>query len=1543
MRQDIKALNQLARIAIEAPAAKETLAQAAGIIRQATGAAQATVVYAEDQNFLTCSHDDGRPCTEMTLAALAWIQRHAAQAGGPVAFNLVGRRVEDFTSALSADDRQFLAFTVPTTESAAEMCVLRGAWERKDRARVLRFMESATPALTLILEHLLNANRSQRLGEQLHTLANAAQMLTRSEDVKAALIDLATAVSASTGFEYLVNIDLYDAATNRFFLRVLSEQRYTGGTLGQIWGAGLNPDQPDPWNVDVMTTLRPVLRPDMQNDPVYPEHVRKFFAQSLLRSTADFPLLFQDEFLGTIAFVSFKPRTFPPDEVSLLQGFASQVAMALKALRMHKEVQRYAQELKRSADEYIATTNLTGDIICRLDEHGDWTFLNDGACQFYGRPREELLGTDSRAFLHPDDLEPTDQAIRQMRAKRALTTGFVNRQVTPMGTRVVEWNGYPLFDEDGQYTAMQITGRDITERKQMEEALRESEERFRSLSASAPIGVFLTDLQGDCVYANPCLQAISGLPLEQSLGYDWSKVIHPDDRGTVVEAASRATRQAGELSLEFRILTPKGKLRWVHLHSSPVSSTQGEQMGRVGTMEDTTERKQMEDALRDSEERYRDLFENASDLVQSVAQDGAFVYVNRAWQQALGYSKDEIAALSLFDIIHPDSKAPCIKLFQRVMAGEKVDHIEAMFLTKDGRTIWVEGSASCRFEDGKPVATRGIFHDITERKKAEGALREAKEFSDGLITSMQDGCSVLDSRGVHLDANPAFCQMTGFSREELIGAGPPHPYWPPEAYEEIERAFRKTLGGRFAAFELTFMRKNGERFPVIVSPSRIRDSQGNVVSYFATVKDITGRKRAEEEREKALHDARERMKELACMYRVADLSQTIETMAALLQGAVTVIPSGWQYPEITRAKLSFDGQEYISEPFEETPWKLSSNIAIRGEKRGAVEVYYLEERPERDEGPFMQEERDLIDGLARILSEAAERKQAEETLRESEARYKALFAGAPDGMLVADSQTRQFRYANPAMCMMFGYTEEEFLRIGVADIHPKESLDHALADFEAQARGEKRLAPGLPCLRKDGTLFYADIRSITIVLDGRKCSVGIFSDVTERKRMEEERERLNAELEVRAITDGLTGLYNHAHFFQRLAEEIERSKRYGRGVAVVMMDVDDFKRYNDSRGHQAGDAALRLIADCVRTRLRRSDIAFRYGGDEFAAILLHADSSRARAIAKRIDRLVTRRLEEANDPAAAWLGLSAGVACFPDDATSTDDLVKVADAALYDAKRIAQARTAIEQAQAVEPAASPSEVLDQEPPRVLSVAAEELGATLQELSVHGALSDLDLRTVAAVATAAEIKDSYIRDHQQRASQWAAALAKEMGLPPEQVQDIRTAGLLHDLGKVSISEHILNKPGKLTEEEYAQIKEHSALGAMIVAHVEGLQRLVTIVRHHHERFDGKGYPDGLAGEDIPLEARILSVVDVFDAMTHERSYRKALSRAEAIGELQRGAGTQFDPVVVKAFLALLEKRGDELACPVHAASKDRQLVAARVPTRGKGIRTAAPPS
>jgi putative nucleotidyltransferase with HDIG domain len=373
---------------------------------------------------------------------------------------------------------------------------------------------------------------------------------------------------------------------------------------------------------------------------------------------------------------------------------------------------------------------------------------------------------------------------------------------------------------------------------------------------------------------------------------------------------------------------------------------------------------------------------------------------------------------------------------------------------------------------------------------------------------------------------------------------------------------------------------------------------------------------------------------------------------------------------------------------------------------------------------------------------------------------------------------------------------------------------------------------------------------------------------------------------------------------------------------------------------------LRLVAHCIPAGLRRSDLAFRYGGDEFAAILPHADSSKARAAVDRINRRISRRLKQMDGDAAARLTLTAGVACFPDDGTTSDELVRIADATLYNAKWVARARDIMGQKEDIQSLVSAlvsrqggaegseggavfrPEALHEQQARIVSSVASSIAVELKDAGVAQALEDPDLQVLATVGAAAEIKDRYIRGHPERMSERAVALAEEMRLSPERVRDIRIAALLHDIGKVTVSEGILNKPGKLTRREFDSIKDHPIVGATLVSQVKGFERLVPIVRHHHERFDGTGYPDGLAGEDIPPEARILSVLDVFDALTHQRSYRNALSKAEALAVIEDGAGTQFDPMVVKAFMALARRGDDGRRAPAETASKDRPLVTAR---------------
>jgi len=226
---------------------------------------------------------------------------------------------------------------------------------------------------------------------------------------------------------------------------------------------------------------------------------------------------------------------------------------------------------------------------------------------------------------------------------------------------------------------------------------------------------------------------------------------------------------------------------------------------------------------------------------------GEIVYINESYARMHGYTPEEIIGKH-FSILYDEEQAKVIERLkdQAARIGSFVTE-EVWHKRKDGTTFptLMTGHA-VRDDKGEVAYFTATAFDITERKQMEEALRREKEFSQGLIASMQDGLYVLDSNGIHIDVNPAFCKMTGFSRKELIGTGIPHPYWPPEHYEEIERAYRKGMAGEAENFELNFMRKNGERFPVIVSSSRLKDEQGNIISYFATVKDITELKKLDQ-------------------------------------------------------------------------------------------------------------------------------------------------------------------------------------------------------------------------------------------------------------------------------------------------------------------------------------------------------------------------------------------------------------------------------------------------------------------------------------------------------------------------------------------------------------------------------------------------------------------------------------------------------------------------------------------------------------------------
>jgi diguanylate cyclase (GGDEF)-like protein/putative nucleotidyltransferase with HDIG domain len=365
----------------------------------------------------------------------------------------------------------------------------------------------------------------------------------------------------------------------------------------------------------------------------------------------------------------------------------------------------------------------------------------------------------------------------------------------------------------------------------------------------------------------------------------------------------------------------------------------------------------------------------------------------------------------------------------------------------------------------------------------------------------------------------------------------------------------------------------------------------------------------------------------------------------------------------------------------------------------------------------------------------------------------------------------------------------------------------------------------------------------------------------------------------RAHTDELTGLYNHRYFHERLDEEITRCTRFGEIFSLVFLDLDLFKAYNDIYGHVAGDDVLRDIGGYIQSSIRGIDMAFRYGGDEFTVILPQASLDDARKIAERM----RRKIEVEMDGRGAPLSCSIGVASWPTDGVMREEIVRGADTALYHAKQTGRDRVCLY-----------SEV----------APVEEMIGGLRPDGEPGILS-----TIYALAATVDAKDSYTYGHSKKVAKYATDIAEALGYSSERIATLRAAALLHDIGKIGVSDELLVKAGPLTAEDWEPIRSHPKLGVAIIKHVESLGGCLAAIQYHHERYDGTGYPAGLKGENIPLDARILAVADSYDAMTSLRPYREGkMTHEEAAAELRRCAGTQFDLKIVDAFVSIFDKQG-----------------------------------
>ncbi len=368
---------------------------------------------------------------------------------------------------------------------------------------------------------------------------------------------------------------------------------------------------------------------------------------------------------------------------------------------------------------------------------------------------------------------------------------------------------------------------------------------------------------------------------------------------------------------------------------------------------------------------------------------------------------------------------------------------------------------------------------------------------------------------------------------------------------------------------------------------------------------------------------------------------------------------------------------------------------------------------------------------------------------------------------------------------------------------------------------------------------------------------------------------LNARIEGLALQDPLTGVLNHRGLHDALHEALDNARKRNEKVAVVVLDIDNFEQLNDAGGHGAGDEALRIAARVLLGELRPGDVCGRIGGDEFLLALVDSDAWGAERVVERLRNAVAAAPARAG---RSGLRFSAGIAEFPRDARDQVGLMRLADGALYRAKRSGRNRC------------------------VVYSSFVDAPLSLQEEADRARTAGL-ANTVYALARAVDLKDGYTHQHSARVAQYAAVLARELGMSEEEIDQIRTAGILHDVGKVGVADAVLLKPARLTDDEFLEMQRHSTLGRDIVAGA-GMPEIAEWVLYLHERWDGRGYPDRLEGDDIPLASRVLGVADAFEAMTSSRLYRRGMAVEKALDELENSAGQQFDPTVAHRMVELV---------------------------------------
>lgn len=975
---------------------------------------------------------------------------------------------------------------------------------------------------------------------------------------------------------------------------------------------------------------------------------------------------------------------------------------------------------------------------------------------------------------------------------------------------------------------------EIDKRKDSEIALLEAQQL-------AHIGSYKYDLTSGLLEVTSEGLNICGISREEFYD-DFGAIIermHPDDREHALAMSMNTGVDKNMSEYTCRMIKPDGEMRFVHVRSAPIFDDGGRCIRLVGTVQDITDRRRTEEALKESEEKFRYVFDH-SVVGESLTLPSGEMRVNKALCEMLGYSQEELQGMKWQDITHPDDME--MTLMARVAMGEekiKSAVYNKRYIKKDGTVIWAQAHASVRKDaDNAILYYMTTIIDVTERLKAEAALKESLILYRTFVDSSNDMIYLKDDQHRYIVANKKLAEYFGKPETDIIGKTD-FELLPKEAARNCRENDSQALKENTAVIAEEHI--GNTVFETTKFPAQLHNG---IIGIGGYLRDVTERRQAELALDAEQKKARMYFETAAIMFITVDR-----------EARVTLINSAG-CRMLGYSKEDILGKDWV-EHF--VPERNKGNLKAMFEKinSGDIDDFIVNENPiltadgtERMvswRNVVLRDETGAITGVVSSGVDITEQKETLAALVESERSKSVLLSHLP-GMAYRCSFDSYWtmRFLSEGCKELTGYSPEDLVdnkKIAYNEIICAEYRENLWNNW-------RRVLDAKEAFRDEYEITTAQGRRKWVLEMGQgifdendrvEALEGIVIDITESKLRFNQIEYLNDH-------DAFTGLYNRS-FYNKA--KIQMDKDENLPIAIIMGDINGVRLINDAFGLAAGDALITETTKIILRCCREKDLIARTGGDEFCIISPNSNKDEALALYTSIKKACEDYNASLKQQAHS-INLSLGFGVKETPETPIDKVERDAEARM--AKR----------------------------------------KLLETKSHHNTILTSIMATMFA-------RSHETDEHANRLAEISQMIGEKMHLSQAGLDELRLFSLLHDIGKIGVADSILNKPGKLTAEEWEEMKKHPQIGYRVALSSPEFASISEHILSHHERWDGTGYPNGLREKEIPLLSRILAVADAYDAMTQDRVYRKAMTAQVAIEEIRVNAGKQFDPEIVKIFL------------------------------------------